>query len=71
MIWNKITQIEKLAWLGKEGYIIEPNIQEVVAVLKKFIIAMNKWEIYYHTLSMGYFDKAEYEKLTWPHELFA
>ena len=42
---------------------MEPNIQEAVAVLKKFIIAMNKWEVYYCTLSMGYVDKGEYEKL--------
>ena len=33
---------------------MEPNIQEAVAVLKKFIIAMNKWEVYYCTLSMDY-----------------
>ncbi|WP_181415914.1 NTF2 fold immunity protein [Gilliamella apicola] len=42
---------------------MEPNIQEAVAVLKKFIIAMNKWEVYYCTLSMDYVDKGEYEKL--------
>ena len=46
-----------------EGCIMEPNIQEAVAVLKKFIIAMNKWEVYYCTLSMDYVDKGEYEKL--------
>ena len=42
---------------------MEPNIQEAVEVLKKFIIAMNKWEVYYCTLSMDYVDKGEYEKL--------
>ena len=42
---------------------MELNIQEAVAVLKKFIIAMNKWEVYYCTLSMDYVDKGEYEKL--------
>ena len=42
---------------------MEPNIQEAVAVLKKFIIAMNKWEVYYNTLTMDYVDKGEYEKL--------
>ncbi|PXZ07169.1 hypothetical protein DKK70_04750 [Gilliamella apicola] len=42
---------------------MELNIQEAVAVLKKFIIAMNKWEVYYHTLTMEYVDKGEYEKL--------
>ena len=42
---------------------MEPNIQEAVAVLKKFIIAMNKWEVYYHALTMDYVDKGEYEKL--------
>jgi len=43
---------------------MEPNIQEAVAVLKKFIIAMNKWEVYYHAITMEYVDKGEYEKLT-------
>ena len=38
---------------------MEPNIQEAVAVLKKFIIAMNKWEVYYHTLTMEYVDKGK------------
>ena len=42
---------------------MEPNIQEAVAVLKKFIIAMNKWEVYYNALSTDYIDKGEYEKL--------
>ena len=42
---------------------MEPNIQEAVEVLKKFIIAMNKWEVYYHALTMDYVDKGEYEKL--------
>ena len=42
---------------------MEPNIQEAVAVLKKFIIAMNKWEVYYYNLTMEYVDKGEYEKL--------
>ena len=42
---------------------MEPNIQEAVAVLKKFIIAMNKWEVYYHAITMEYVDKGEYEKL--------
>ena len=43
---------------------MEPNIQEAVAVLKNFIIAMNKWEVYYHAITMEYVDKGEYEKLT-------
>ena len=38
---------------------MEPNIQEAVAVLKKFIIAMNKWEVYYHTLTMDYIDQGK------------
>ena len=42
---------------------MEPNIQEAVEVLKKFIIAMNKWEVYYYNLTMDYVDKEEYEKL--------
>ena len=42
---------------------MEPNIQEAVAVLKNFIIAMNKWEVYYHAITMEYVDKGEYEKL--------
>ena len=38
---------------------MEPNIQEAVEVLKKFIIAMNKWEVYYHTLTMDYIDQGK------------
>ena len=41
---------------------MEPNIQEAVAVLKKFIIAMNKWEVYYYNLTMDYMDQGK--KLT-------
>ena len=42
---------------------MEPNIQEAVAVLKKFIIAMNKWEVYYNTITMDCVDRDEYENL--------
>ena len=42
-----------------EGRIMEPNIQEAVAVLKKFIIAMNKWEVYYHAITMDYIDQGK------------
>ena len=38
---------------------MEPNIQEAVEVLKKFIIAMNKWEVYYHALTMDYIDQGK------------
>ena len=33
---------------------MEPNIQEAVAVLKKFIIAMNRWEVYFFNLTEEY-----------------
>ena len=33
---------------------MEPNIQEAVEVLKKFIIAMNRWEVYFFNLIEEY-----------------